>query len=303
MGLKNGACIGLEISRESISAALLEFKGNTVFLKSSGKIEIPPSLINPSLREENISDAEEFKEAIKPLCKNIGISGKHIAVAMPDDSVKFSFLEFEDIPKDREKVVELIKWNLKKTLPFPVDEAVVDFQIIDAPSEKNPSYKLAIILMRKPVLDQYERLLNACNLTPAVILPSSLAVYNLYHDLLPKDKSCCLITASKKRINIICIRDRRPFFQRSKEVDDERRGISEILASLNYYQDIYQALPDEIYFVDIGFGFAYLKAEMEGHAGLRGIKPLNINEIIKGANPSLNNLSAAAGAALKNNEQ
>lgn len=299
MGFKNGSAVGLEIGKECINLVEFEFKEKEPAIKRCRSLDTPPSLVNPSLSVENISDEEKFKGLIKNLFHSSFVKEGRISVALPDDSVKTAFLEFEDIPKEREKVVELIKWNLKKTLSFPVDEAVVDYQIIDAPSEKKSSYKLAIILMRKSVLNQYERLLNACNLSPQVILPSSLAVYNLYHDILPQDKTCCMLAASGRRINIMGVKNRRPFFHRNKEVDDERRGVREILASLNYYQGLYQTLPHDIYFVDMGLDLAYLKVEIKEYLGLPDIKSLDITEIIKGATPSLNNISAAAGAALR----
>lgn len=277
----------------------MEFKGNAVFIKKSGKIEIPPLLVTPSLSVENISEPEKFKGAIKTLFNSASISGRHISVAIPDASVKTAFLEFEDIPKEREKITEIIKWNLKKTLPFPVDEAAVDYQITENPSGENRLYKLIATVMRKTVLSQYENILKDLNFIADAIVPSSFAVYNLYHDLLSDIPVCAVVAAYKKRIAVMAQRRGKPHFYRSKEADDERHGLREILVSLDYYHDICGVMPDRIYLVDSGFETIDLKSGIETHFGAIDVKSIGLADVIKGAGSSMNMFSGAAGAALK----
>ena len=299
MDFKKAASIGLEIDQEYISAVELESEGKEVILKKSGKVELPPLLVTPSLREENISDVEKFKAAIKNLFDNTGISGKQMTVAIPDASVKITFLEFEDIPKERGKIIELIKWNLKKALPFPSDEAVVDYQIIDTPSDKSRLYRLVIALMRKSVLEQYENLLSGCRLIHNVIIPSSLASYNLYHGCFLETPICALLTVSQKRITVMIAKQGKPCFHRNKEIDGERDALREISASLNYYQDIDGEMPARLYLVDNGYEPMDLKANMEAYFGGIDIKPIGLSDVIKGVNGSMNIFSGAAGVALK----
>lgn len=298
MDFKKAASVGLEISQGYISAVELEFKDKAAFLKKSGKIELPPLLVTPSLREENISDAEKFKAAIKNLFDNTGISGKQIAVALPDASVKISFLEFEDIPKEREKIIELIAWNLKKVLPFSSHEAIVDFQILDTPSGESRSYRLVATLIKKDILEQYENLLGGCHLIPDIIIPSSFALYNLYHDRVLEVPLCAIVALSKKKIIVIVVKHGKPCFHRTKELDSERDALREILTSLNYYQDIDGEMPARIYLVDNGLEAVQLKTDMEMYFGGIEIQPIGLSDAIKGVNGSMNVFSGAAGAAL-----
>ena len=299
MGFIKGSSVGLEISQEFISVVELESNGNGFALKRYGKTENISSLINPSFSAKNIADEEKFKEAVKNLFQRNLINTRHVSVALPDDSVKVSFLEFEDIPKERDKVMELIKWNIKKALPFPDSEAVIDFQIMEFPAGANRLYKLATAIMRRTVLDQYERILTACQFHPDSILPSSFAMYNLYHDNLAGAELCALLTASKKKISATVIKDRKPCFFRNKGIDDEQQGVREIVASINYYQDVYAAMPKKLYFIDLGFGFANLKEGLEKNLEGLDIRPLRMSSVIKDVNGSLDNFSGAAGAALR----
>lgn len=298
MGFKKAASVGLEISREYISAVELVSGDKEVVLKKHGKTEVLPSFIVPSLSEKNIPDADKFKETIKTLFSNAGISGKRISLAVPDAGVKISFVEFEDIPKEREKVMELIKWNLKKALPFPSDEAIVDFQIINVPSDRSRLYRLIVALMRKAVLEQYEILLSDCRLIPEVIIPSSFASYNLYHDCLLGTPVCALLTVSPKNITVMVIKHGKPCFHRSKEIGGEKDALREISASLNYYHDIDGEMPARIYLVDTGLKAEQAKVDIEMCFGGIDIKPIGLPDMIKGADASMNIFSGAAGAAL-----
>ena len=299
MDLKKGVSAGIEISREYISVVELESGDREVTLKRCGSVENTSLLVNPSLSAGNIADEEKFKALIKNLLDSSSINSKYIAVALPDNSVRITFLEFEDIPAERERVIAMIKWNLKKTIPFSVDETVVDFQLIDTPAVENRLYGLVVVLARKTVLDQYERLLKECHLYPNSITPSSLAVYNLYHDTIVKPDLCALLSVSTDRIAVLIVKNGKPCFYRSKEVDDENEGLREILASLNYYQDVYRAMPAEIYLVNLRLGLADLKADLERQLGNIDLKLLNMADMVKGVNASMNIFSGAAGAALK----
>lgn len=308
MGFRKGASIGLDISREYIGVVELLPGGEEVSLKKHGKIEIPPLLVSPSLSEENISEPGKFKDEIRNLFNSASISGKplietfrgrHISVAIPDASVNITFPEFEDIPKEREKVTELIKWNLKKNLPFPIDEAVVDYQVTETPSGGSRLYTLIAVLMRKAVLAQYENILNDLNLISDTIVPSSFAVYNFYHDLLSDVPACVVVTAHKNRIAVIALKQGKPHFYRSKEVSDEKDGLREILGSLNYYHNTCGVMPDRIYLINSGFETVDLKAQIETHFGAMDIKPIGISDVIRGAGSSMDIFAGAAGAALK----
>lgn len=308
MDLKKGVSVGIEISREYMSVVELESGDREVTLKRCGSVENPSLLVNPSLSAGNIADEEKFKALIKNLLDSSSINskplietfkGRHISVAIPDACVKTAFLEFEDIPAERERVIAMIKWNLKKTIPFSVDETVVDFQLIDTPSVENRLYRLVVVLARKTVLDQYERLLKECRLYPNSIIPSSLAVYNLYHDTIAKPDLCALLSVSTDRIAVLIVKNGKPCFYRSKEIGDENEGLREILASLNYYQDVYRAMPAEIYLVNLRLGLADLKADLERQLGNISLKLLNMADMVKGVNASMNIFSGAAGAALK----
>ena len=298
MAYRRGAFIGLEINPECISAVELGPPGREIILKRYGKIEPPPLLINPSLIDENIQDAENFKVGIRGLFKSAGINSRNISLALPDSSIKVSFLEFGDIPDDRGKIIELIKWNLKKTLPFPPDEASVDFQIIDTPSKESRSYRLLVALTRKAVLAQYESLLNACNLYPDVIAPSSFAVYNLYHDCFSEDEVCALLMLSRNRLTVMVARHGKLCFYRNKETGDEKDSLKEILASLNYYHDVYGDMPGAAYLITGGFESAGFMAEIERHFGGITVKHISMDNIVKDVDPSIDTFSGAAGAAL-----
>src|SRR3990172_6539605 len=177
--------------------------------------------------------------------------------------------------------------------------SVVELQLIDTPAVENRLYRLVVVLARKTVLDQYERLLKECHLYPNSITPSSLAVYNLYHDTIVKPDLCALLSVSTDRIAVLIVKNGKPCFYRSKEVDDENEGLREILASLNYYQDVYRAMPAEIYLVNLRLGLADLKADLERQLGNIDLKLLNMADMVKGVNASMNIFSGAAGAALK----
>ena len=175
--------------------------------------------------------------------------------------------------------------------------------MLDTPSGESRSYRLIATLIKKDVLEQYENLLSGCHLIPDVIIPSSFALYNLYHDRVLEIPLCAIVALSKKKIIVIVAKHGKPCFHRSKELDSERDALREILTSLNYYQDIDGEVPARIYLVDNGLEAVQLKADIEMYFGGIEIQPVGLPDVIKGGNGSMNVFSGAAGAALINSEQ
>jgi type IV pilus assembly protein PilM len=70
------------------------------------------------------------------------------------------------------EALPVVRFRLKKLLPFDADDAMVSYQVMS--SEKD-SVKLLAVAMPKAVLEEYESLVLAAGYLPGAVLPSTLA--------------------------------------------------------------------------------------------------------------------------------
>jgi type IV pilus assembly protein PilM len=84
-------------------------------------------------------------------------------------------LEFETLPDKREDADAVVRFRLKKSLPFEVEEAAVSY---DRQGKSNPIRVVAAVTPRS-ILEEYESLIRKAGYNPGAVLPSTLAALGL----------------------------------------------------------------------------------------------------------------------------
>jgi type IV pilus assembly protein PilM len=87
-----------------------------------------------------------------------------------------SLVDFEQFPATEPERLALLRFRLRKTVPFHIEEAQLSYSI--QLSEPNHVEVLAVVIA-KPILDEYESLLRATGYRVGVVTPSSVAVLPL----------------------------------------------------------------------------------------------------------------------------
>ena len=100
---------GIAASRTGARAAL-EFRA------------VKPGTISVSPLKENILDAHEFSLAVQAFNgAQPGRKRKDIALILPDFSARVAVLDFDDFPSDPAEQLSLVRFRLKRSVPFDVE--------------------------------------------------------------------------------------------------------------------------------------------------------------------------------------
>jgi type IV pilus assembly protein PilM len=86
--------------------------------------------------------------------------------------VRVLLLDFESLPNKLTEALPLVRFRLKKLLPFEADDAMVTFQAMS--TAKNLVRVLAVAVPRD-VLSEYETVVREAGFEPGAVLPSTLA--------------------------------------------------------------------------------------------------------------------------------
>jgi type IV pilus assembly protein PilM len=170
---------------------------------------LPGGAVAPSTVEPNIADAETVRGALARLRSRISPRGPSIALLVPDQVVRVFLLHFDTFPRDDEDAIPLLRWRLKKSVPFAVEETAVSYMIqpAAAPGQSEGVDVLAAIA-RQRIIRQYEEIVEQAGYTPGVVLGSTLAVLPLLESdrptLLARLTGTTLSTAIV-RGNLLCV--------------------------------------------------------------------------------------------------
>jgi type IV pilus assembly protein PilM len=147
--------------------------------------DLPSGTVAGSLTDTNIRNLEAVRSNLKDLLSHAGFKGSEIVVIVPDDAARIAFLTAERLSKDPEVVQTFIRWKLKKTVPFEVDQAQVAFRVL-RPQHGSTSVDMLVAISPRSVVEEYESLFDSLGIHPGLVLPSTLAALNLF-DVPPED--------------------------------------------------------------------------------------------------------------------
>jgi type IV pilus assembly protein PilM len=94
---------------------------------------------------------------------------------IPDNAARVSLLPFEQLPAKAQDVDQLIRWKLKKSTPFPIEEAQVSWFIAH---RTNAGPVIAATVARRDVVNQYEAVATGAGLHAGIVDLASFNVMN-----------------------------------------------------------------------------------------------------------------------------
>src|SRR5580700_9260308 len=105
-----------EVSEAGIAAARIGHKTELDFRP------LAPGVLEISPLKENVQDPAAFTAAVKALATtHAGRKGKDAALILPDFSTRTTVLDFDTFPSDPEEQLGLIRFRLKRSVPFDVE--------------------------------------------------------------------------------------------------------------------------------------------------------------------------------------
>lgn len=167
----------LELSPDSVSGAVVSARGSDATVQSFAFEPLPAGALVPSLTGQNLVDRAAVVAAIKAVIDRIG-RPKKVALVVPDLSTRVSLVRFDQLPVSREDLDQLIRWQVKKSAPFPIEEASLTWtpgsQAIDG------GHEFVVALARRDVIREYESACESAGLHAGLVDLSTFSVVNCF---------------------------------------------------------------------------------------------------------------------------
>lgn len=161
--------LACEISADRILAARISESGGRV--STCAAHELSPGVVVPDLIENNLRERDAVRRVIQDTLSSIADRGRDVIAVLPDAAVRVVLLDFETLPTKRDEAEAVVRFRLKKSLPFDVEKARVSYHA--QPSVTNMKVVAAVAL--SSVVEDYESAFRDAGYSPGVLLPSMLA--------------------------------------------------------------------------------------------------------------------------------
>lgn len=152
----------------AIAAALPADGGSPVFAFAP----LASGSLVPGIEESNLRSPEAVAEAIRSALGQVNPRSRAVTLVLPDTLVRVFVLEFDSLPAKPTEAIQVIRFRLRKMVPFETEHAGVSYQVL---SHTKSELKVLTAVIPGPILAEYEAAVRAAGYEPGAVLPSSLA--------------------------------------------------------------------------------------------------------------------------------
>ena len=165
--------VACEISADCIVSARANEAGKN--LEAATLTPLPPGLLMPGLQQANLPERAKLVPALRDLLAAVAGRSRDICLIIPDATTRVMLLDFETLPDKPQEADSVVRFRLKKSLPFDVEQSAVSF---DRQGTASPIRVVAAVTPRS-ILEEYEALVSEAGYNPGSVMPSTLAALGL----------------------------------------------------------------------------------------------------------------------------
>jgi hypothetical protein len=158
------------IASRHVAAAVIGRRGGQPVVSAYAVEPLPDGAVTPSLSGQNIRDRAVVAGAVGRALEGVG-RPRRIGLVVPDAVAKVSLVRFEQVPARSQDLVQLIRWQVRKAAPFPIEEAQVSFS-------ETGGGEFLVAAARRAVVEEYEGLLAANGAHAGIVDLSTFNVIN-----------------------------------------------------------------------------------------------------------------------------
>jgi type IV pilus assembly protein PilM len=137
-----------------------------------------PGTLLVSPVEDNILRPDVIGKLIEKIAPQNGSTKRRRAmVILPDYAARVSVLDFDSLPPAPEEQLALIKFRIKKTIPFDIESAAVGYCIQPGDGKQ---VEVVAVTVALEIIARYEALFRNAGFQPGEVTTSALAALNMY---------------------------------------------------------------------------------------------------------------------------
>jgi type IV pilus assembly protein PilM len=177
-----GTFVGVDIGSQQIKVIEVRGAGPALTVTGLGIMNTPPGAVINGL----IADPKALGAAIKQLMQKSGVRpGKTVSSVAGADGVVVRVIEMPAMTPAELK--EAIKWEVERSIPFPINDVEMDYQALEFPTVTDPAappnMEVLFAAARRDMVSAHLDTLTAAGLNPSIVDIEPLAVGRSLIDL------------------------------------------------------------------------------------------------------------------------
>jgi Tfp pilus assembly PilM family ATPase len=195
---------------------------------------LPDGALVPSLTAANAHDRLAVMGALNRVLERVG-RPRRIGLVVPDLVAKVSLVKFEKVPARAQDLDQLVRWQVRKTAPFPIEQAQVSYQ---PGLHAADGQEFIVSLARRDVIEEYEKLCAEAGAHAGLV---DLSTFNVVNAILAgqgaPDADWLLVNVAADYASIAILRGPHLIVFRNRTADSEGTLADLVHQTAMYYED------------------------------------------------------------------
>jgi type IV pilus assembly protein PilM len=138
---------------------------------------LDPGVISVSPLADNVLKPDALADAVRSIVgRSAGRKRRQAVLILPDYCARVAVLEFDHFPTDSKEQTSLVRFRMKKSVPFDVETAAISFHPQAAKAGKTDALVVAAAL---EIIARYEAPFRGAGLHPGHVTTSAVAMAEL----------------------------------------------------------------------------------------------------------------------------
>lgn len=229
----------VEIAPGRVSAAALVARGSHgtgLAVRSYASEPLPSGAVAASLASHNIIDRPVVTSAVRAVLGRLDTRVTRVALIIPDLAAKVSLVRFDQVPARRDDLDHLVRWQVRKSAPFAIDDACVSY----TPGARGAdgSAEFVVVQARRDIVEEYECVCADAGAYAGLVDLATFSVLNLVLASSSVPASDWLAVHMRPEYTSIAIvRGADVIFFRNRPEGDEETLPDLVHQTAMYYQD------------------------------------------------------------------
>lgn len=217
---------------------------------------LPAGAIAPGLAAPNLINRPAVVEAMRKALEELATRGRQLTLVVPDAAVRVLLLDFDTLPTKTADVLPMIRFRLRKLVPFEVEDASISYQRMAAGD--TGLVRMLVAVMPHEVLAEYEAAVREAGYEPGAVLSSSLAAVAA----VTSDEPALVVHRNGNTVTTAITLPGDMLLHRTQELPlDEHEAASELQRTVSvamaYFEDTLHARPQSLFYAGPGGAAAF----------------------------------------------
>jgi type IV pilus assembly protein PilM len=240
--------------------------------------------LTAGLKAPNLADRAAVTAALQSALNATNARDKDVTVVVPDAAARVLLLDFDTLPARRQEALPVVRFRLRKMVPFDVETAAVSYQTM---AQKEAHMSVLVTVMPGDVLEEYEDTVREAGYEPGAVLPSTLAAAAA----LNAEGAVLMVNHTHSSVTTAVTNGQEMLLHRTMDLPADENAREEemaqaVITALAWYEDTLSGTPERVHY-----------------AGPGGAEKAQESRWLRFVNsaPPLENLAVQAGASFMTN--